>query len=683
MASNAIIYTLDLRDRLSDKLKTIGINNTRQLSVWQNVQRQVLASNRVMRDMGVSIGSLNGRISALRAQREWIPASNREAIRATNNEIRALERQIKKLESLNGGKFKTWTQDAFGQIPFANLIKNPLVIAGTTVVASLKKGMEREKDTTIMETLLGDKKKAEVMIKDILSYAAKTPYSASDIQSASKTMLSFGVNHNKVIPSLKAIGDIAAGDANRMSMLTLAFSQMSSAGKLMGQDLLQMINAGFNPLQEISKKTGKSMTKLRDAMSKGKISSNMVTDAFISATSAGGQFYDMANKIGQTAGGQLSMLKAQFTESLAGIGKVLMPAANGFLKFSNGIISNFSTIKKYTPVLVSLSALVVAHTIIVKKAIIQERLHALTMRLTASAGTNLGNVMKFLKSSMGIWAIVGSAIAGVVTWLVKLNTQKRISANLDGVNKGARDNSRDELVKLKQLYDATQNINLAYNDRIKAAKALKAEYPDIFKGLTTEKILAGDAAVAYNSLVSEIVKKAYVQSIQDKLKDALSEFDDAGDILVENYNNYKKKYNSKRPSDNVGIYFGKIALNSAAADQKVLNASRARYNKAKAVKEKLENKLKGLGINDLMTSLGLNGGTNGGLNTDLTTASEGISSGGKSVKNFNITINGGLIHQVDNNFASTNESPQSASGFMQQLSDALQMVINDVNYSAD
>ena len=93
-----------------------------------------------------------------------------------------------------------------------------------------------------------------------------------------------------------------------MNSLTLAFSQMTASGRLMGQDLLQMINAGFNPLSEISRKTGKSIGVLKEEMEKGKISAEMVTQAFYSATQAGGQFHGMTEKMGQTAAGKWSTL---------------------------------------------------------------------------------------------------------------------------------------------------------------------------------------------------------------------------------------------------------------------------------------------------------------------------------------------------------------------------------------
>ena len=70
------------------------------------------------------------------------------------------------------------------------------------------------------------------------------------------------------------------------------------------------------------------------------------------------------------------------------------------------------------------------------------------------------------------------------------------------------------------------------------------------------------------------------------------------------------------------------------------------------------------------------------INNDLSDTSTTISSGGKSVKNFNITINDGLVNGVQNYFNSSSDNPESASDFMWRLSNALQMILNDVNYAA-
>ncbi|MBD5421430.1 MAG: tape measure protein, partial [Bacteroides sp.] len=129
------------------------------------------------------------------------------------------------------------------------------------------------------------------------------------------------IEAEKVMPMLRAIGDVSMGDAQKFNSLALAFSQMSATGKLMGQDLLQMINAGFNPLSVISEKTGKSIGELKEEMEKGKISVEMVTEAFMDATSEGGKFYQMLEKQGKGMTGAIAQMQGAFDDALNEIGK--------------------------------------------------------------------------------------------------------------------------------------------------------------------------------------------------------------------------------------------------------------------------------------------------------------------------------------------------------------------------
>lgn len=99
---------------------------------------------------------------------------------------------------------------------------------------------------------------------------------------------------------MKQLGDISLGNSDRFQRLSLAFAQVSAAGKLTGQDLLQMVNAGFNPLQEISKKTGQSISDLKDQMADGAISTKMVEEAMKSATEEGGRFAGGMEKASKT-----------------------------------------------------------------------------------------------------------------------------------------------------------------------------------------------------------------------------------------------------------------------------------------------------------------------------------------------------------------------------------------------
>ena len=102
------------------------------------------------------------------------------------------------------------------------------------------------------------------LFEEIREFATKTPMTMPALAKGAQTLLAFNYEAKNVMPIIRAIGDISMGNEDKFNSLTLAFAQMSSTGKLMGQDLLQMINAGFNPLAVISEQTGKSIGVLKE-----------------------------------------------------------------------------------------------------------------------------------------------------------------------------------------------------------------------------------------------------------------------------------------------------------------------------------------------------------------------------------------------------------------------------------
>jgi hypothetical protein len=135
--------------------------NSQQINTWTRVQQQVTAAGNTMRLMGRSIGSLQERVNALRAQREWIPASNRRAIRSTNHEIRDLEREIERLNNLNGGKLSSWFNSLKAQIPMLNALSNPLLAIGASIYGLT--GYLRESTKLYEAQAVAEQKLAAVM----------------------------------------------------------------------------------------------------------------------------------------------------------------------------------------------------------------------------------------------------------------------------------------------------------------------------------------------------------------------------------------------------------------------------------------------------------------------------------------------------------------------------------------
>lgn len=202
------------------------------------------------------------------------------------------------------------------------------------------------------EVLTGSKGRGKELAGELRELKQNTIMGAAVYKNA-QTMLGFGISDKEVIKDLKMLGDISMGDADKLGSLTLAFSQTRAAGRLMGQDLLQYINAGFNPLYDISQMTGKSMGVLRKEMEAGAISADMVTKAFEHATGKGGKFNNMMNEIAETPFGKKQMLKGQFAAFKIDLGEALMPMAEGVMNLGSKVLDWINPHKKLSQTLIA------------------------------------------------------------------------------------------------------------------------------------------------------------------------------------------------------------------------------------------------------------------------------------------------------------------------------------------
>lgn len=236
-------------------------------------------------------------------------------------------------------------------------LTTPLAALAT---AGLKYNMSMETYLTNLTVLLqGNQKEAEKLLANLKQMAKTTPFETSNLVKATQTMMSFGISAKDSQKYLKQLGDISMGDANKLDSLTLAFSQVSSAGKLSGQDLLQMINAGFNPLNIISQKTGKSMSVLKEEMSDGAISAQDVAQAFEWATEEGGLFYQGMDKGAQTTEGKISTLKDAFSEFIGGLTETFLPTVTKIVESITGWIDKFNELDEQTKQTVAKIVLIV------------------------------------------------------------------------------------------------------------------------------------------------------------------------------------------------------------------------------------------------------------------------------------------------------------------------------------
>jgi tape measure domain-containing protein len=198
--------------------------------------------------------------------------------------------------------------------------------------ASIRLSADLDAAKAKFEVFTGSAEEAEKQLEQIRDLSSSSPVSFPGGQRAVATMLQFGVASDVVIASLRQIAEITAGDTQRMESLALAFAQSQAAGRLMGQELLQMVNAGFNPLKVISEQTGRSLVDLKKDMENGAISSEMVAKAFRDATAEGGRFNGLLDKVADTSFGQIVKATNELEKFGTAFGEMIEPATVALLR---------------------------------------------------------------------------------------------------------------------------------------------------------------------------------------------------------------------------------------------------------------------------------------------------------------------------------------------------------------
>ena len=162
---------------------------------------------------------------------------------------------------------------------------------------------------TSFEVMTGSAEKAAEVVDELKDIAASTPFEMPELAETTQLLMNYGFTADDALDKMTMLGDISQGSADKMNRIATAYGQMSSAGKVSLEDVKQMIEAGFNPLQEISESTGESMESLYDRISAGTISVDEITASMQRSTSEGGRYFQSMEKQSLTFSGQMSTLK--------------------------------------------------------------------------------------------------------------------------------------------------------------------------------------------------------------------------------------------------------------------------------------------------------------------------------------------------------------------------------------
>lgn len=374
-------------------------------------------------------------------------------------------------------------------------------------------------------TLLGSTDKAKELFGAIREFEIKTPMTLEPLAKGAQTLLGFGVATEKVMPILKQIGDISMGNAERFQSLILAFAQVSANGKLMGQDLLQMVNAGFNPLNQMSKDTGKSIAELRDEMSQGAISAEDMEKAFASATAEGGQFYGMLEKQSEGINGALSNLEGAWNSMLNDIGSKQQEVFVSGVNMLTGLVEHYDV---FMNAILSVAAAYGTYKAALMAVWVVEKARNLTenIRLIVMFRKELGLLTAAQQAfNITAWAnpyvLLAAAIIGVVTALVlftdNATNAEKAQAKLNEENDEYRKKIDEQRKAIEDCINTIRDKTETDYSQIAAYERLKALCPGLTDEYTMQELATANLATTTKKL-NEIQEQQEYQHKIDELK---------------------------------------------------------------------------------------------------------------------------------------------------------------------
>ncbi len=366
-----------------------------------------------------------------------------------------------------------------------------------------------------------------------------TPFALSDLTEGTQTLLQFGIAADDTTGVLKQLGDISLGNADKLQTLVRAYGKMSSAKKVTLENVNMMIDAGFNPLNQICDATGESMSDLYKRISDGKVSFSELEAAVEAATSQGGQFYNGMLEASQTFSGRMSTLKDNVSALTGELTSGLFAALGDLVVKLNEVVTSFldsdekmaqlkETIGIATAVVAAAGTAFLTYKGYVAAATIATKAHELAQAalntvmaanpialvVTALAALAAGLVTAYQTSETfrnavnsaftAVEKIAQNAIGTVVDWLNELVAKIKGAA-------AALANLKNGVGAAQEAYDAAYNGYMDdYNQskRDKAAAKRKALHDERVKQAQEEKAAAEAAAAASTNATGIITNNA-------------------------------------------------------------------------------------------------------------------------------------------------------------------------------
>lgn len=427
---------------------------------------------------------------------------------------------------------------------------------------------EMEQYTTSLEVMLGSAEKASAMIAEMREFAAKTPLTLDNVISSGTLLMGYGADESNLIDTMTKLGDLASGNAEKMDRITLAYGQMLAKGKVTGEELRQMAEAGV-PLQTaLAESIGVTSEEFSKMVSKGEVGIDALNKAITELTTGDGKFAGMMEKQSQTMQGMLSTMQDNITEFFRKMGEGAFGEVKSALQEASDLLAEWEkdgTLDKWAQ-----------GVGVMLKNLIAFLKQAISVGLDFKEAIIAGAVaLGTFKIAIGIGNVISAAVASIQHFTTATKAATAAQATFNAV--GAANPYvfiasvvLTAIAGIATFIATTNNATQSVEDLTQAASELSDEaQKSADKAKTLEEVMAKYESAA-TKVQSAAEKTQTLKDLQEQLNSAYGDTKEAIDLVNGSYEENIKKLQAATEAERENA-----RINAQAAVNKNNQAQRA------------------------------------------------------------------------------------------------------------
>lgn len=353
------VENFDLADKIGQQVEIASKKVTtinRQLTNFQRTGNENLSMlGQMFQNVNQQISNTEAILQKVGKNTEWLDILRKKAeefsknLKSGNITMEQYQKGLQKIWEEAEKLVKSVQSNSSAMEKFSGtLTRIGGVLGGFSALQSvgasiLNLGDKLEQANISFEVMLGSADKAKKMLADLSKFAQNTPFELQGIRDSAKQLMAMGIPAEKMIQTLKVLGDISAGTGAPLQQIAYAYGQVATAGVATTQDMNQLVNAGIPIWKELGKVVGVTASEVKKMVEWRQITFEQVETALTNMTEKGWQFANLMEAQSKTLTGQWNAFKDSLGAIWEKIGLAVIPAVKKLIELLNFLAEAWTT----------------------------------------------------------------------------------------------------------------------------------------------------------------------------------------------------------------------------------------------------------------------------------------------------------------------------------------------------